>query len=312
MKAARIHEFGPPSVIVIEDVPRPTPGPGEVLVRVAATGVGPWDGWIRSHTSVVKVPLPLTLGSDLSGFIEEIGSGVSGFSRADEVYGVTNADFCGANVEYAIASAAMIGPKPRSLDHLQAASVPVVAVTAWQMLFEYGKASAGQTVLIHGGAGNVGAYAVQLAHFANLKIFATCSSEDAPYVRSLGATSAIDYTTTKFEDVALEVDIVIDTVGGDIQERSLQVVKSGGIIVSSVSPFPGTPKRSDVSTAFFLVEVTTARLNSITQLIDRHELSTQVGTVLPLDQVQTAHQMLDGAPHKRGKIVLAVYLERKA
>ena len=306
MKAARIHEFGPPSVIVIEDVPRPTPGPGDVLVRVAAAGVGPWDGWIRSHASVVKVSLPLTLGSDLSGFIEEIGPGVSGFRRGEEIYGVTNADFSGANAEYAIASAAMIGPKPRSLDHLQAASVPVVAVTAWQMLFEYGKATARQTVLIHGAAGNVGAYAVQLARVADLKIFATCSSEDAQYVRSLGATSIIDYTTTKFEDVVLGIDIVIDTVGGDIQERSLQVVKSGGIIVSSVSPFPGTPTRSDVRTAFFLVDVTTARLNAITELIDRHELSTQVGTVLPLEQVRTAHQMLDGAPHKRGKLVLAV------
>jgi NADPH:quinone reductase-like Zn-dependent oxidoreductase len=306
MKAARIHEFGPPSVIVIENVPRPTPGPGEVLVRVAATGVGPWDGWIRSHTSVVKVPLPLTLGSDLSGYIEEIGPTVSGFSKGEGIYGVTNADFTGANAEYAIASAAMIGPKPRNLDHLQAASAPVVAVTAWQMLFEYGKAKAGQTVLIHGGAGNVGAHAVQLARIANLEIFATCSAEDAEYVRSLGATTVIDYTTTKFEDVVLGVDLVIDTVGGDIQQRSLQVVKSGGIIVSSVSPFPGTPQRSDVSTAFFLVDVTTARLNAITELIDRHELSTQVGTVLPLDQVQTAHEMLDGAPHKRGKIVLAV------
>ena len=306
MKAARIHEFGSPSVIVVDDVPRPTPGPGEVLVRVAATGVGPWDAWIRSHTSVVKVPLPLTLGSDFSGFIEEIGSGVSGFSRGEEIYGVTNADFIGANAEYAIASAALIGPKPRSLDHVQAASVPVVAVTAWQMLFEYGKAQAGQSVLIHGGAGNVGAYAVQLARVANLQIFATCSAEDAQYVRSLGATSVIDYGTIKFEDVVRGVDIVIDTVGGDILERSLEVVKSGGIIVSSVSPFPGTPKRADVSTAFFLVDVTTARLKTITELIDRHELSTQVGTVLPLEQVQAAHQMLAGAPHKRGKIVLAV------
>src|ERR1044072_3063221 len=201
MKAARIHEFGPPSVLVVEDVPRPTPGPGEVLVRVAASGVGPWDAGMRAHPSVVRVPLPLTLGSDLSGSIEEIGPGVSGFSRGEEIYGVTNDDFCGANAEYAIASAAKIAPKPRSLDHLQAASVPVVAVTAWQMLFEYGKATAGQTVLIHGGAGNVGAYAVQLARVANLKIFATCSSEDEPYVRSLGATNVIDYTTTKFEDV---------------------------------------------------------------------------------------------------------------
>lgn len=128
------------------------------------------------------------------------------------------------------------------------------------VVLEYGKATAGQTALIHGGAGNVGAYAVQLACWANLKIFATCSPKDASYVRSLGATNVIDYTTDKFEDKVVGVDLVINTVGGDIQERSLQVIKSGGILVSSVSPFPGKPTRSDVSTAFFLVDVTTARL----------------------------------------------------
>src|SRR5262249_33295284 len=135
IKAARIHRFGPPSVIVIEDLPRPAPGRGEVLVRVAAAGVGPWDALIRSHKSVVKVPLPLTLGSDLSGVIEEVGRGVSEFTGGDEVYGVTNPDFCGAYAEYAVATAAMVAHKPRALSHVKAASVPVVAVTAWQMLF---------------------------------------------------------------------------------------------------------------------------------------------------------------------------------
>ncbi|HYV14269.1 MAG TPA: NADP-dependent oxidoreductase [Pyrinomonadaceae bacterium] len=251
MKAARIHEFGPPCVIVIDDIPRPIPVLGEVLVRVVATGVGPWDGWIRSHTSVVKTPLPLTLGSDLAGFIEEIGPGVSGFRQGEEIYGVTNTDFTGANAEYAIASAAMIGPKPGSLDFLQAASVPVVAVTAWQMLFEYGKATAGQTVLIHGGAGNVGAYAVQLAHVAKLKIFATCSAEDAPYVRSLGATNVIDYTTTKFEDVVRGVDIVIDTVGGDIQERSLQIVSQAASSSRAFHHFPAHPNAQTLAQRSF-------------------------------------------------------------
>src|SRR5438270_2494578 len=135
MKAARIHKFGPPSVIVIEELPQPTPGHGEVLVRVAAAGVGPWDALIREQKSVVKSPPPLILGSDLSGVIEEVGSEVSAFKAGDEVYGVTNPDFCGAYAEYAVASAAMVARKPQVLSHVEAASVPVVAVTVWQMLF---------------------------------------------------------------------------------------------------------------------------------------------------------------------------------
>lgn len=306
MKAARIHKFGPPNVIVIEELPRPAPGPGEVLVRVAAAGVGPWDAWIRGHTSVVKVSLPLTLGSDLSGVIEEIGPGVSGFKAGDEVYGVTNSDFCGAYAEYALASAAMVARKPQGLSHVEAASVPVVAVTAWQMLFDYAQAKAGQTVLIHGGAGNVGSYAVQLVSQAQLHVTATAASNDIEYVRSLGAARVLDYKATKFEKEVSGLDIVLDTVGGDTLERSIQVVKSGGILVSVVSPFHDASKASGIRTVFFLVEVTTTRLNAITELFNRSKLSTQVGTVLPLEQAQTAHEMLGGAPHKRGKIVLTL------
>ncbi len=304
MKAARIHKFGPPGVIVIEELPRPAPGQGEVLVRVEAAGVGPWDALIRSHTSVVQVPLPITLGSDLSGVIEEIGPGVSGFNVGDEVYGVTNPDFCGAYAEYAVASAAMVARKPQVLSHVEAASVPVVAVTAWQMLFDYAQAKAGQTVLVHGGAGNVGAYVVQLASQAQLQVTATAASRDNAYVRGLGAEQVLDYETTRFEKEISAVDIVVDTVGGDTRERSYQVVKPGGILVSVVSPFPERSIASDIRTAFFLVEVTTGRLNAITDLIDHGKVSTQVGTVLHLDQVQTAHEMLAGAPHRRGKIVL--------
>jgi NADPH:quinone reductase-like Zn-dependent oxidoreductase len=297
-------------VIVIEELPRPAPGPGEVLVRVAAAGVGPWDGWIRGHTSVVKVALPLTLGSDLSGVIEEIGPGVSAFEVGDEVYGVTNPDFCGAYAEYAVASAAMVARKPHGLTDIEAASVPVVAVTAWQMLFDYAQAKAGQTVLVHGGAGNVGAYAVQLASQAQLYVTATAASKDIAYVQSLGAAQVLDYAATKFENEVSGVDIVIDTVGGDTQERSIQVVKSGGIIVSSVSPFPEALKASGIRTAFFLVQVTTARLDKITNLFNRSKLTTRVGTVLPLKEARTAHEMLGRAPHRSGKIVLTMDASR--
>ena len=215
MKAARIHEFGSPDVIRIDDVPPPTPNEGEILVRVAAAGVGPWDALFRERKIAVSSPLPLILGSDLSGVVEATGPGVTKFRAGDEVYGMTNSQFLGAYAQYALASEMMMAQKPRSLSFVEAASAPVVAVTAWQMLFDYAQAKAGQTVLIHGAGGNVGAYAVQMARNAGLEVFATASSKDLDYVRELGAATAIDYRETPFEDVVRAVDIVLDTVGGD-------------------------------------------------------------------------------------------------
>jgi NADPH:quinone reductase-like Zn-dependent oxidoreductase len=166
MMAWRVHEFGPPETMRFERVPVPTPGPGEVLVKVHAAGIGPWDGWIRGGRSALPQPLPLTLGSDLSGEIEALGPDVAGLGVGDQIYGVTNPRFIGAYAEYALASAAMIARKPASLGYIEAASVPVIAVTAWQGLFDQAELTAGQTVLIHGAAGNVGAYAVQIARRA--------------------------------------------------------------------------------------------------------------------------------------------------
>lgn len=307
MKAARIHQFGPPDVIVIDDVSQPKPGPGEVLVRVAAAGVGPWDALIREHKSVVKATLPLILGSDLAGVVEEVGLGISAFHVGQEVYGVTNPDFFGAYTQCAIASAKMIARKPLRLSHVEAASAPVVAVTAWQMLFEYAKAKSPQRVLVHGAAGNVGGYAVQLARQAGLEVFATAAPEDVAEVGSLGATTVIDYKTTRFENAVPPVDIVIDTVGGDTRARSFGIIKPGGILVTSVSdPLPEDQQANGVRAVFFLVEVTTARLDRITDLFDQGKLIARVGTVLPLEQARLAHEMLAGAPHKRGKIVLEV------
>ncbi len=306
MKAARIHKFGPPEVILVEEVARPAPGRDELLIRVGAAGVGPWDALIREHKSVVDTSLPLILGSDLSGVIEEVGPEVDGFETGEQVYGVTNPQFIGAYAEYALASANLVARKPEGMDDVKAASVPVVAVTAWQMLFDYAQATAGQTVLIHGGAGNVGAYAVQLASQAGLQVVATASSDDSKYVASLGATRVLDYKAEKFEDAVPALDIVVDTVGGETRERSIKVLKPGGTLVSVVSPIPESLKTPGIRTVFFLVEVTTARLNALTDLFDRGKLTAQVGTVLSLDQAQAAHQMLAGAPHQRGKIVLSI------
>ena len=175
------------------------------------------------------------------------------------------------------------------------------------MLFDYAQVTAGQIVLIHGGAGNVGAYAVQLAKQADAEVIATASSADVGYVRALGAYGIVDYRKERFEDSVSGVDVVVDTVGGETQQRSLHVLKPGGILVSVVSRVPeAAQKRYGVRTAYFYVEVTTERLNKIAELFDQGKLVTDVGTVLALEEARMAHEMLDGSPHKRGKIVLSV------
>ena len=303
MKAGRIHHFGPPNTIVIDEIPCPTPEGGELVVRVAAAGVGPWDALIREGKSVVHLPFPIILGSDLAGTVGSVGAGVIQFKPGDEVFGVTNKQFCGAYAEHAVASAQMVAAKPRSLSFVEAASVPVVAVTAYQMLFDYAQLKAGQAVLIHGAAGNVGAYAVQLAKQAELNVFATAGPADLDYVYGLGAGMVVNYQATKFEDAVPPVDAVLDTVGGETQHRSFRVLKPDGILVSSVSPPPQT---AGFRSAFFLVDVTATRLDTLARLLDSRKLAAAVGSVLSLQEVRRAHEMLAGAPHKRGKIVLTM------
>ena len=306
MKAARVLQFGPPSIITNDELPKPEPASGQLLVRVKAAGVGHWDALIREG-KVELQPLPIILGSELSGIVEAIGPEISRFKLGDEVYGATNEQFSGAYAEYALPLARMMALKPKTLNFVKAASVPIVAVTAWQMLFDYAHATAGQTVLIHGAAGNVGAYAVQLASQAGLRVVATAGTANLEYVRGLGAERVVDYKTERFEELLTGVDIVLDTFGGDTQQRSLRVLKPGGILVPVVSPVPETLQRHySVRAADFYVDVTTARLNKITELFDSGKLVTDVGTVLPLEEARTAHVMLEGAPHKRGKIVLSI------
>jgi NADPH:quinone reductase-like Zn-dependent oxidoreductase len=308
MKAYRVHAFGPPEAIIAEDVEIPAPGKDEVLIKVHAAGVGPWDGWIRSGNSALPQPLPLTLGSDLSGTVEAVGEGVTHVARGDAVYGVTNPRFIGAYAEYAIAAAGMIGVKPASIGHVEAASIPVIAVTAKQALFDHARLTAGQTVLIHGAAGNVGAYAVQFAHKAGLKVIATASGSDIETVKRLGADVAVDFRSQRFEDFAHEVDAVIDLAGGETQTRSFAVLKRGGKLVSAVSqPDQDLAKTQGIEAFFFLVNVTTKELREITAMVDAGQLETNVGDVLPLDAATAAHEMLEGKrPHSKGKIVLKV------
>lgn len=308
MMAWRVHEFGPPDVMRFERVPLPNPGAGEVLVKVEAAAVGPWDGWIRAGKSALSQPLPLTLGSDLSGDIVAVGPGVSDLRVGDHVYGVTNPRFIGAYAEYALASASMVARKPASLTYIEAASVPVIAVTAWQALFDQAQLKAGQTVVIHGAAGNVGAYAVQLALRAGLRTIAIAAQDDIPLLRNLGVNAVIDYRTQRFEQEVRDADGVIDLVGGETQTRSFQVLRRGGKLISAVSrPDQHLAQSHGVEAAFFLVNVTSQYLAEIADLVDGGKLRTRVGAVLPLADAREAHFMLERVrPQPKGKIVLTV------
>lgn len=303
MKAARVHTFGGIDAIVLDDIPVPVPAATEVLVDVKASGVGNWDALAREGK--IPQPLPLILGSEISGIVEKVGTESLDFAPGNEVFGLTNELFTGGYAQHAIVQASTIAVKPRTLGFIEAASVPVAAVTAHKMLFEHGHVSAGQVVLVHGGAGNVGAYLVQLAHRVGARVIATAGSRDMDYVHSLGADEVID-RSRRFEDIVSGLDAVMDTVGAQVEDRSLKILKPGGVLVSSVAP-PDAAKAAGhaVRTDYFIVSVSTRELEQIGALLDAGELKTQVGTVLPLSQAREAHQMLAGSiPHPRGKIVL--------
>ena len=305
MKAVRILRFGPPEVVMIDEIPKPMPASEEVLVRVVAAGVAPWDAIIRDGKSSVSPQPPLTLGSDLSGFIEAVGPDVTSFKLGDEVYGVTNPQFCGAQAEYALASANMIAPKPPSLTHIQAASAPVVAVTAWQMLFQYAHAVSPEVVMITGASGNVGAYAVQLALNAGMRVVAVARAQEFESLQSLGVTEMIDSRADDFGVRLPPVDVLLDTVGGEIIHRCAEAVRQGGRLISVVTSNP-LPKRKDMQSTFFYAEVTRERLQTLNTLFQSGAISARVGSVLRLSEARLAHEMLGGSPHQKGKIVLKV------
>jgi len=311
MKAARIHQLGSPDVIAVESIRVPEPGDEDVRVRVHAAGVGPWDALVR--TGKIPEALPLTLGSEFSGVIEKIGAKTTGFAVGDEVFGATNSLFIDGYAEYAVAAARMVAPKPNELSHIEAASIPVVAVTAWQMLFDHAKVHKGQTVFVHGGGGNVGAYAVQLAHASGLRVIATVHGNGAGYVRSLGADEVIDTTSQDFQaqgfvKFAQCANAVIDTVGGKMQHQLFPLLKPGGVIVSAVvRPDPQRAAECRVRPDYLIVDVNSVQLARLADMLRRKELQTSVGSVLPLAEARAAHQMLDGIlAHKPGKIVLRV------
>jgi NADPH:quinone reductase-like Zn-dependent oxidoreductase len=305
MKAIEIREFGGLDVLNYTDVPVPNPGPGQVLVRVRASGVGPWDVWIREGRSALPQPLPLIPGSDVSGVIETIGPGASGFAPGQSVYGVTNPRFTGGYADFAIVEAGMIAPKPVQLTDAEAASVPVIATTAWQMLFDHARLQPNQRVLVLGGAGNVGAYAVRLAAWAGADVVATSSAAADTFVRSLGAQAVIDARGDGLSKLSPPFDVVIDTVGEPLLGQCYGLLRPGGAIISAVSmPDQSLAAHHRVRAEFILVAVDTSGLARLAALFSDGTLQARVGETLPLSAARTAHKMLAGRPHKPGKIVL--------
>ena len=305
MRAVRVHEFGGINELRLEQMPLPLPSRGQVLVEVHAAGVGPWDAWVRAGKSALKHKLPLTPGSDISGTIAALGDSVSSFGLGDAIYGVTNAEFTGGYAQFALAEVTRIAAKPATIGFIEAAAVPVVAVTAWTMTKELGELKTGERVLVHGGAGNVGAFAVQFAKRLGAHVIATGLATDMATLSKLGADQMIDVGTTDFTSIAGGLDLVVDTVGGDTQNRSFEVLREGGRLVSSVSqPDLARASAMGVTARYFIVDVTAARLQEIAGQIDG--LRILVGDVLRLGDVRLAHEMLAGKPHEPGKIVLDV------
>jgi NADPH:quinone reductase-like Zn-dependent oxidoreductase len=305
MMAVRIHEFGGPEKLVVDEVPRPKPGAGEVLVKVRSAGVNPVDWKIRSGKFAdPRWKLPITLGYEICGVVESLGADVKDLKAGDEVYGMLTLATGGGYAEYAVVPVANLAKKPKNLDSNAAGGVPLAALTAWQALFDKAGLAAGQTVLVHGGSGGVGHFAVQLAKAKGAKVLATASTANQAFLKEIGADVAIDYKTQKFEEIAKDVDVVLDSVGGDTLERSYGIVKKGGFIVSIVTRVdPKEIEEKGLRGASCLVTPDADELREITKLIEAGKVKPFVGATFPLAQAAEAQKKLESGG-TRGKIVL--------
>jgi NADPH:quinone reductase-like Zn-dependent oxidoreductase len=306
VKAIRTHGRGGPEQLFFEDAPLPEVRRGEVLVRVRATGITPMElTWDASYQYADGTPrIPSIPGHEVSGVVKRMAPDVTDFHPGDEVYGLVDFPHDGAAADFAAVRAANLALKPLTIPHEQAAALPLSALTAWQALFEHARLDVGQSVLIHGGAGGVGSLAVQLARWRGSRVLATASASNAELVRSLGADEVIDYRTTRFEERLRDIDVVLDTIGGETQERSWQVLRKGGVLVTLVSPIPpGVAEQHGVRGMFFVVSGNREQLDQITGLVNAGKLKPVVSEVLPLARAREAFEH-GAAGHAPGKIVL--------
>jgi len=307
MRAIRIHRRGGPEALFYEDAPIPAVQPGDALVRVHAAGISPAEfTWRIWETPDGRSRLPLIPSHEVSGVVAAVAPDVRDVQVGNAVYGLTDFSRDGGAAEYVAVRAADLAPKPRSLDHASAAATPLSALTAWQALFDHARLTPGQRALIHGAAGGVGSFAVQLARWQGAHVIGTASARNGDFVRTLGADDVIDHGATPFETVVRDVDVVLDTVGGTVTERSWSVLRPNGLLVTIVRP--PSPEWTAGRTAtglFFIVEPHRAQLNELSRLIDAGTIRPIVEAALPLNRAREAYER-GIRNHPRGKLVLTV------
>ncbi|GAB3849192.1 NADP-dependent oxidoreductase [Dactylosporangium cerinum] len=307
MMAVRAHSRGGPERLLYEQAPQPEAGEGEVLVAVHAAAIT-FDEltWEESWTRDGVDRTPVIPSHEMCGTVAALGDGVTDLAIDDDVFALIDFDRNGAAAEYVTVPAVDLAGKPRMVSHVEAATLPLAALTAWQALVDHAKLMPGEQVLVHGGAGGVGVYAVQLATILGGHVTATCRGTDASFVRRLGADRVIDYTTEGFDETASRFDVVVDTVGGAILERSYGVLRPGGRLVTlGAPPAKEMANRHGVEAVFFIVRPDSAQLAHLAQLVDDGRLRPVVAQTFPLSQARQAYEN-PGREHRPGKTVLVI------
>lgn len=304
-QSIRVHNYGGPEQLQLEQFQHPELQAGEVLVRVHAAGVNPIDWKIRQGMLKDFIPtqFPYTPGADIAGTIDEIGPDVTEFQIGQAVFGQSTK---GAYTEYAVAAVRSLALKPQALSFDEAAAIPIGATTAWQGLFDHGKLEEGQQVLIQGGAGGVGLFAVQFAKWKGAHVLATASQSNLEFVRGLGAEQVIDYTATSVGNAVHDVDLVYDTVGGESLNSSIQALKQGGTLITIAGPpDEQKAKAKNINVASFSAQINAELLATIAQLIDEGKVKVTLAKIFSLNDAKQAHQ-LSQSGHGRGRIVLHI------
>ena len=311
MKAAQFSKYGGPEVLEInQNAPSPSAGVGQVLVEIYAASLNPFDVSLRSGRlkDIIPLQFPVTIGGDFSGVVSNLGEDISDFKVGDEVYGqslIINGG-SGSLAEFAAVKVNNISRKPKNINHVKAASLPLVGASAIQALEEHIGLKSGQKILIHGGSGGIGSMAIQLAKSIGAYVGTTVSTENVGFAKGLGADEIINYKTQKFEDQIRDFDAVFDTVGGETANKSFKVLKKNGIIVSMLgAPNPELAKQYGITAIGQNSRVTSARLKRLAELVDQGVIKSQVDKVFPLDQTKEAFEYLENN-HPRGKVVIKI------
>lgn len=309
MKAAQINSYGGKEVLkTVEDAPKPKAGSGQVLVEVRAAAANPFDWKVREGYMKESAPLtfPATLGGDLAGVVAELGEGVTNFKIGDEVYGQAGAlSGNGAFAEFAPVKIEQLAIKPKTADFITAAALPLAGVSAYQALVDHAKLQNNQKILIHGGGGGIGSFAIQIARHTGAYVATTVSATDGDFVKNLGADEVIDYKTQAFETLIKDYDVVFDTVGGETYSKSYQVLKSGGVIVSMTDqPIEDLVQKYQIQAIAQQTKTTTERLTKLAELVEQGAIKVKIDKVFPLEQAADALAYIQGA--HQGKVVIKI------